>query len=226
MSVKEGAQRKWAALKEKLGPQDSDPTEANLESAEPELCIRLLQMPSVVNYSGLRKRLESSDGSWMVQFLEQSGLDLLLEALARLSGRGVARIADALLQLTCISCVRAVMNSQQGIEYILSNQGYVRQLSQALDTSNVMVKKQVFELLAALCIYSPEGHALTLDALDHYKMVCSQQYRFSVIMNELSDSDNVPYVVTLLSVINALILGPEDLRTRAQLRSEFIGNGL
>lgn len=130
MSVKEGAQRKWAALKEKLGPQDSDPTEANLESAEPELCIRLLQMPSVVNYSGLRKRLESSDGSWMVQFLEQSGLDLLLEALARLSGRGVARIADALLQLTCISCVRAVMNSQQGIEYILSNQGYVRQLSQ------------------------------------------------------------------------------------------------
>ncbi|KAH0514047.1 Inverted formin-2 [Microtus ochrogaster] len=223
MSVKEGAQRKWAALKEKLGPQESDPTEANLESAEPELCIRLLQMPSVVNYSGLRKRLESSDGSWMVQFLEQSGLDLLLEALARLSGRGVARIADALLQLTCISCVRAVMNSQQGIEYILSNQGYVRQLSQALDTSNVMVKKQVFELLAALCIYSPEGHALTLDALDHYKTVCSQQYRFSVIMNELSDSDNVPYVVTLLSVINAIILGPEDLRTRAQLRSEFIG---
>lgn len=33
-----------------------------------------------------------------------------------------------------------------------------------------MVKKQVFELLAALCIYSPEGHALALDALDHYKV--------------------------------------------------------
>lgn len=33
-----------------------------------------------------------------------------------------------------------------------------------------MVKKQVFELLAALCIYSPEGHALMLDALDHYKV--------------------------------------------------------
>lgn len=130
MSVKEGAQRKWAALKERLGPQDADPTEANLENADPELCIRLLQMPSVVNYSGLRKRLEGSDGGWMVQFLEQSGLDLLLEALARLSGRGVARISDALLQLTCISCVRAVMNSQQGMEYILSNQAYVRQLSQ------------------------------------------------------------------------------------------------
>lgn len=32
-----------------------------------------------------------------------------------------------------------------------------------------MVKKQVFELLAALCIYSSDGHTLALDALDHYK---------------------------------------------------------
>uniref|UniRef100_A0A8D0DJC9 GBD/FH3 domain-containing protein n=1 Tax=Salvator merianae TaxID=96440 RepID=A0A8D0DJC9_SALMN len=222
---KEGAQKKWVALKEKLGSQDSDQTEANLENAEPELCIRLLQIPTVVNYSGLKKRLESSDDNWMVQFLELCGLDLLLEALDRLSGRGVSRISDALLQLTCINCVRAVMNSQKGIEYIVNNEGYVRKLSQALDTSNVMVKKQVFELLAALCIYSEDGHALALDALDHYKTVKNQQYRFSVIMNELSTTDNVPYMITLLSAINAVILGTEELRARMQLRNEFIGKG-
>jgi len=39
----------------------------------------------------------------------------------------------------------------------------------ALDTSNTMVKKQVFELLAALSMFSSEGHTLALDALDHYK---------------------------------------------------------
>ncbi|XP_037994497.1 inverted formin-2 isoform X3 [Motacilla alba alba] len=224
MSIKkEGAHKKWAALKEKLGPQETDQSEANLENAEPELCIRLLQMPSVVNYSGLKKRLENSDDAWMVQFLELSGLDLLLEALDRLSGRGVARISDALLQLTCISCVRAVMNSHKGIEYIVSNEGYVRKLFQALDTTNVMVKKQIFELLAALCIYSSNGHSLALDALDHYKSVKNQQYRFSIIMNELSNTDNVPYMVTLLSAINAIILGKEELRTRTQIRNEFIG---
>ncbi|XP_048340604.1 inverted formin-2-like [Sphaerodactylus townsendi] len=220
---KEGVHKKWVSLKEKLGPQDSDQTEANLENAEPELCIRLLQIPSVVNYSGLKKRLESSDDNWMVQFLELCGLDLLLEALDRLSGRGVSKISDALLQLTCINCVRAVMNSRQGIEYIVSNEGYVRKLSQALDTSNVMVKKQVFELLAALCIYSVDGHALALDALDHYKTVKTQQYRFSVIMNELLATDNVPYMITLLSAINAIILGTEELQIRMQLRNEFIG---
>ncbi|XP_078516404.1 inverted formin-2-like isoform X2 [Lissotriton helveticus] len=220
---KAGSQKKWAALKDKIASPQAEQIEGNLENADPELCIRLLQIPSVVNYSALKKRLEGCDETWMVQFLELSGLDLLLEALDTLSGRGVARIADALLQLTCINCVRAVMNSRKGIKYIVTNEGYVRKLSQALDTSNVMVKKQVFELLAALCMYSSHGHTLALDALDHYKVVKNQQYRFSVIMNELSTTDNLPYMVTLLSVINAIVLGSEELRLRTQLRNEFIG---
>ena len=40
----------------------------------------------------------------------------------------------------------------------------------ALDTNNVMVKKQVFELLSALCVYSVEGYQLTLNALDSFKV--------------------------------------------------------
>uniref|UniRef100_A0AAY5F027 Inverted formin, FH2 and WH2 domain containing n=1 Tax=Electrophorus electricus TaxID=8005 RepID=A0AAY5F027_ELEEL len=218
-------QKKWAAVRGRLGSsQDLDGTqEANLENADPELCIRLLQVPTVVNYSGLKKRLEGSDQSWMVQFLELSGLDILLEALDRLSGRGCSRIADALLQLTCVNCVRAVMNSSAGIHFIVENEGYVRKLSQALDTSNTMVKKQVFELLAALSMFSADGYRLALDALDHYKAVKTQQYRFSVIMNELQSTDNVPYMVTLLSVINSLIFGTEELRHRDKMRKEFVG---
>ncbi|RVE57100.1 hypothetical protein OJAV_G00212820 [Oryzias javanicus] len=225
MSGKSDGKKKWAAVRGRLGSsQDSDTQqEANLESADPELCIRLLQVPTVVNYSGLKRRLEGSDQTWMVQFLELSGLDLLLEALDRLSGRGCSRIADALLQLTCVSCVRAVMNSSAGIHFIIENQGYIRKLSQALDTSNIMVKKQVFELLAALSMFSSDGHRLALDALDHYKGVKMQQYRFSVIMNELQATDNIPYMVTLLSVINALIFGTDDLRQRDKMRKEFIG---
>lgn len=51
----------------------------------------------------------------------------------------------------------------------------------------------------------------------------TQQYRFSVIMNELHTTDNVPYMVTLLSVINAIIFGSDDLRQRDKMRKEFIG---
>ena len=132
MSVKSDGKRKWATVRGHLGSsQDSDTQlEANLESADPELCILMLQVPSVVNYSGLKRRLEGSEESWMVQFLELSGLDLLLEALDSLSGRGCSRIADALLQLTCVSCVRAIMNSSSGINFIVENEGYIRKLSQ------------------------------------------------------------------------------------------------
>lgn len=42
-------------------------------------------------------------------------------------------------------------------------------------------------------------------------------------MNELQATDNVPYMVTLLSVINALIFGTDDLRQRDKMRKEFIG---
>uniref|UniRef100_A0A8C8CXL7 Inverted formin 2 n=1 Tax=Oncorhynchus tshawytscha TaxID=74940 RepID=A0A8C8CXL7_ONCTS len=225
MSVKSDGKRKWATVRGHLGSsQDSDTQlEANLESADPELCILMLQVPSVVNYSGLKRRLEGSEESWMVQFLELSGLDLLLEALDSLSGRGCSRIADALLQLTCVSCVRAIMNSSSGINFIVENEGYIRKLSQALDTSNTMVKKQVFELLSALSMFSSDGYRLAMDALDHYKGVKTQQYRFSVIMNELQATDNVPYMVTLLSVINAIIFGTDDLQQRDKMRKEFIG---
>ncbi|XP_056867553.1 inverted formin-2 [Takifugu flavidus] len=135
-----------AALRDRLGSsQDSDTQlDANLESADPELCIRLLQVPTVVNYSGLKRRLEGSDEAWMIQFLELSGLDLLLEALDRLSGRGCQNV----------------------------------------------------------------------------KM---QQYRFSVIMHELQATENASYMATVLSVINALIFGMDDLRQRDKLRKEFVG---
>ncbi|XP_069028714.1 inverted formin-2-like isoform X2 [Embiotoca jacksoni] len=227
ISVAMAAKTKWEALKGRLtATPAADPDaalEANLESADPELCIRLLQVPTVVNYSGLRRRLEASDQSWMVQFLELRGLDLLMEALERMSGRGSPRISEALLQLTCVACVRAVMNSAAGLHFILDNEGYVRTLTQALDTSNVMVKMQVLELLMALSVFDPRGHHLALDAFDSYKSLKKQQYRFSVIMNELRGTDNVPYTVALMSVVNVLVLGHEDLRKRDRLRQEFIG---
>ena len=32
------------------------------------------------------------------------------------------------------------------------------------------MKKQVFELLSALCVYNAEGYSRALEALDHYKV--------------------------------------------------------
>ena len=47
--------------------------------------------------------------------------------------------------------------------------------STELESNNRLVKVQVFELLSALSVYSQEGHALALDALEHHKVSSRQK---------------------------------------------------
>lgn len=71
---------------------------------------------------------------WMMEFLERDGLGVLLESLERLGARGFSSVADTFSQLQCVSCLRAVMNSQVGLEYIVQHQEYTRQLANSTYT--------------------------------------------------------------------------------------------
>lgn len=51
-----------------------------------------------------------------------------------------------------------------------------------------MLKKQVFELLSALCVYSEMGYKMAVDALSHYKV-----YKFKYM--------NIPLSCILLILI-------------------------
>lgn len=62
----------------------------------------------------------------------------------------------------------AMMDSRTGLDYIVENKDYVAKLGTALDSDNHTVKKQVFDLLSALCAYSPEGYNRAFETLDHY----------------------------------------------------------
>lgn len=67
-----------------------------------------------------------------MEFLERDGLGVLLESLERLGARGFSSVADTFSQLQCVSCLRAVMNSQVGLEYIVQHQEYTRQLANSM----------------------------------------------------------------------------------------------
>lgn len=57
------------------------------------------------------------------------GLGVLFESLERLSDRGYSSITDALLQLECILCIKAVMNSTTGLDFIINSDSYTRKLA-------------------------------------------------------------------------------------------------
>ena len=62
------------------------------------------------------------------------------------------------------------MDARIGLEYIIENNDYVNKLGLALDTNNVTVKKQIFELLSTLCAFSANGYKRAIETLEHYKV--------------------------------------------------------
>ncbi|CAL8104840.1 unnamed protein product [Orchesella dallaii] len=114
-------------------------------------------------------------------------------------------------------------SARVGLDYIVENSDYTEKLASALESKNFVVKKQVFELLSALCVYSNDGYARTLEAIDYYKKHRKERYRFKFIVSELRSGPNVEYQTAVLAFINCMILATPDLHERIRIRSEFIG---
>lgn len=102
----------------------------SLEGADPELCITLMERR--LNFNGLKNRLKSADQAWMEQFLAIGGLSAIFDALQALGQKGFTSIADALKQLECVGCIKAVMNNRFGLEFIIQQpgEGFVKKLAQ------------------------------------------------------------------------------------------------
>ena len=92
----------------------------------------------------------------------------------------------------------------------------------ALDTTNIQVKKQVFELLSALCVYSAEGYSRALEALEHYQTFRSERYRFKLVVDELRDAKSAEYKTILLAFINCLIISTPQLKVLLLYYIDFI----
>ncbi|KAL5011361.1 hypothetical protein ScPMuIL_009912 [Solemya velum] len=198
----------------------------DFETCDPAICVDLLKAPSIQLLGGLKKKFKNADSEWVDGFLDHGGLDALLDCVDVLGCRRMSQLSDALLVLECVASIKSIMNSKQGLEYLAESEGYVRKLTKALDTNNVMVKKQVFELLSALCVYSQNGYTLVVDALESFKLMKNQRYRFSLIVNELKTAELTPYKTTLMAFVNCILVATEEHDDRIRIRSEFIGLNL
>lgn len=95
-----------------------------------ELCVRLLSASSLQNFSGLKSKLQASSGQWIEDFIIHGGMEVLFQALDRLSQTGRMAFLEAFMQLECVNCIKAVMNSKQGLDSMTKNKTLVRNLAQ------------------------------------------------------------------------------------------------
>ncbi|XP_021344592.1 inverted formin-2-like isoform X2 [Mizuhopecten yessoensis] len=216
--------KKWK-LRKKISETLLHP---DLENCDPEICVEIIGLPtfSLKSFCSLKKKIEHSKAEWIQGFLDNGGLDRLFDIVDNVGSKRVNQLSDAMLLLECVACIKSVLNSRLGLDYLVQNGAYTKKLVKALDTNNVMVKKQVFELLSALCVYSSEGYVLALDALESYKSLKKQRYRFSLIVNELRMAELVPYKTTIMGFINCILVATEALEDRTCVRNEFIGLNL
>ncbi|XP_020610125.1 inverted formin-2-like [Orbicella faveolata] len=99
-----------------------------IADADPELCVKLLKTPSLKNFSGIRPRLEKASKEWLSEFLNLGGFDCLFDGLTSLSSRNGLKFTEALEQIECVRCIKAVMNSSVGLEVMTANNELTRSL--------------------------------------------------------------------------------------------------
>lgn len=209
--------------------EDLDHHHHSRDGPDPESLNFLLWIrnPTVQNLAKLRRAIKSNDRDWMTGFLEFDGLGLLFQCLKNLSSYHSSHLTDMVLRMECASCIREVVNSQSGLDCLLSikDRGdnlFGRRFASALETDNLMVKMQIFELLSALCLYSKDGFYLTLDALEKYKLWKKMPYRFSLLITELEKADLTTYRTAVMALINSIIVANENIRDRVRIRNEFV----
>ncbi|ESO00317.1 hypothetical protein HELRODRAFT_83366 [Helobdella robusta] len=201
-------------------------SQVDFENCDPKTCLSMLKMPSLKMYVALNKKLKSCRQSvWMKEFLELGGLAILLEGVNTITGKKV-QLSDALVLIEYVACIKTVMNSSIGLRVITNNKEYSQKLIKALDSNNTTVKKQIFDLLSGLRLSSEKGFECCIEAVNSYKTISSNQYLFNFMMNELKNHSVSDYSCSIMSFINCIIHGVDDLAERMKIKKEFIGLNL
>ena len=122
------------------------------EQFEISFRARALRSPTLTTYTDLKKKLSNCSKEWILDFLQANGLGILLQTLGKLSEKKSPCFVDTFLQLECVACVKAVMNSQSGLDYIIENPDFTRKFAigkkkHSLKTDN---KKYVLKMRALI----------------------------------------------------------------------------
>ncbi|XP_045884083.1 protein diaphanous homolog 3 isoform X1 [Meles meles] len=172
----------------------------------------------------LRVSLTSNPVSW-VQSFGHEGLGLLLDILERLITGKIQEKIVKKNQHKVIQCLKALMNTQYGLERIMSEERSLSLLAKAIDPEHPSIMTDVVKLLSAVCIVGEES--ILEEVLEALTSAGEERKtdRFSPIVEGLRH-DSVQLQVACMQLINALVTSPDDLDFRLHIRNEFMRCGL
>ncbi|GFR60648.1 inverted formin-2 [Elysia marginata] len=197
----------------------SQEMEHHLDDCSPQTCVLYSHSPSVQVYFALKNRLEKSSEAWLKEFVALGGLESLLDSLCHMVGPKFSGFSDAILQIDCLSCIRAVLNSPVGLDALVASPGGLRKLLKGVDLANTLPRKHVIEIMSVVCLYSHHAYKSLLEAMEEHKRDIHMYHRFSFIVNELKLAETVPHKTAVLTLINSIICSTPEQQARCRIRS-------
>lgn len=112
----------------------------------------------------------------------------------------------------------STMELRIGLDYVVEHPEYTRTLATAAASNNSDLRRQVWELLVALCARGGEGTRRALATLDQLATLRAQRTRLAALALAISrgTDDEAP---PLLALANRALSGRERARLRAELRA-------
>ncbi|KAK5580614.1 hypothetical protein RB653_000636 [Dictyostelium firmibasis] len=170
----------------------------------------------------LRIHLNTADRDWIQSFLDNDGVQPILNIFKRLErNKNRKRKEHSILQWECTRCIAALMKIKIGMEYIASFPQTTNLMVLSLDTPLIKAKTLVLELLAAIAV-TDRGHGAVLTSMIYYKEVKKETTRYFNLVHSLKSEKNVEYLTTCMSFINCIISSPSDLPSRIEIRKAFL----
>ncbi|KAI8801981.1 formin homology 2 domain-containing protein [Cladochytrium replicatum] len=185
----------------------------------------------------LEVSLRTESIQWVKLFVCAGGLGTLLQLGKQFGTKASPTIDERDCLTQFIRALKATLNSSFGLQTILETPSGIRILALGLGCSHIKTRTMTLEVLAAVCFVPPNGHGLILDAMEYFRTVKHEEYRFQGIMEllkvDLSSGDEdiqpaalLEYQTAAMAFINAAVNSPDDLDFRVALRSEFLLLGI
>ena len=134
-------------------------------------------MVNIKDLISLEVALRTLAISWVGQFISLNGLTCLLNQYKALCVKVQLDTAEKEALAQSIRCMKTLMNNAIGLSAVVNYPSGISILALGFCCSNVKMKAMVLDMLGAVT-QIPSGHALVLSAIEYYKIVKFEKFRY------------------------------------------------
>ncbi|KAJ6242299.1 inverted formin-2 [Anaeramoeba flamelloides] len=182
--------------------------------------LRYNLIPNIL--SSLYKVIQLQTRSWITTFFELGGFDLLIEGLRFRTEKSRRNQTDRSVELLVVQCLKLLMDKTIGLETIINHPKAIETLVLSLYNDNTPAKCNTLKLLTVPLVVGQESYDKVLDGFSTAVDYGYERIRFRRLVGTFEKVDDLKYRQRLMLLINYIIVTPDNVMVRTQMRREFL----